>query len=439
MYSGPRKKYSRQLDQSLTTSQILSWARTFKTFTLFNSNSELQEHQDLYHRFDFLLAAGALEILNGENFFSSLQQMHTQGGDWLCGYLSYDLKNQTEDLHSRHKSENGFPDFHFFRPLYIISINDKHICVEYYDETCNVQSAAQLIEQLIISQPAAQSDTFVHLKARVSRDHYLEQAQKLKDHIQQGDIYEVNYCMEFNSENSITDPYSLYLRLNEISPMPFSAFYKFDDKYILCASPERFIAGRGKKIISQPVKGTAKKGRNIKEDEEIKNSLRNDPKERSENVMIVDLVRNDLSRTAAKGSVQVEELFGIKTFRQLHQMISTVISEKKDNADIVDVIKNAFPMGSMTGAPKIRAMELIDHYESSSRSVYSGAIGYIDPDKNFDFNVVIRTILYNNSTKYLSFSTGSALTAAADPEMEYEECMLKAKGIIAALSQPGMM
>ncbi len=207
--------------------------------------------------------------------------------------------------------------------------------------------------------------------------------------------------------------------------MPFSAFSKVQERFLMCASPERYLAKRGTKIISQPIKGTARRGKSTDEDQKIISTLYNDEKERSENVMIVDLVRNDLSRTAAKGSVKVEELFGIKTFLQLHQMTSTIVSELDPKFDISDVLKTTFPMGSMTGAPKIRAMQIIEEFEKTKRGWYSGTIGYISPEGDFDLNVIIRSILYNLSEKYLSFMVGSAITIGAEAEKEYDECLLK--------------
>lgn len=216
--------------------------------------------------------------------------------------------------------------------------------------------------------------------------------------------------------------------------MPFSCFYRMNNHSLVCASPERFLAKSGNKIISQPIKGTARRGKNRIEDDQVITRLRNDPKEQSENVMIVDLVRNDLSRTASKGSVHVEELFGIYTFRQLHHMISTIVSDIREDVHFTDVISHAFPMGSMTGAPKVRAMQLIEDYEETKRGLYSGSVGYITPDGDFDFNVVIRTILFNLEKKYLSFMVGSAITANSIPEKEYDECLLKANAMLNALS-----
>jgi len=259
---------------------------------------------------------------------------------------------------------------------------------------------------------------------------------EIQKHIQRGDVYELNYCVEFFSENCSIDMVEAWMEMNEFSPMPFSCFVKWKDKFLACASPERFLAKRNQKIISQPIKGTARRGNNADEDKIIVDRLRHDPKERAENVMIVDLVRNDLGRTAMRNSVVVEDLFGVYTFRNLHQMISTVVSEVAPSISAVDIIKGAFPMGSMTGAPKIRAMELIEKFENTKRGLYSGAVGYFSPTGDFDFNVVIRSLQYNASSKYLSFMVGSAITAKSDPEKEYDECLLKAEAMLRVLAHP---
>jgi para-aminobenzoate synthetase component 1 len=185
----------------------------------------------------------------------------------------------------------------------------------------------------------------------------------------------------------------------------------------------------GSKIISQPIKGTAKRLLSPIDDEKIAHDLMRDEKERAENVMIVDLVRNDLSKSSKKGSVQVEELCKVYTFKQVHQLISTVVSEVKDDVHPVDVIKDTFPMGSMTGAPKLSAMEIMEELEETKRGLYSGTVGYFTPDGDFDFNVVIRSILYNAAERYVSLSVGSAITAKSNPERECEECLLKAKAM----------
>jgi para-aminobenzoate synthetase component 1 len=265
------------------------------------------------------------------------------------------------------------------------------------------------------------------IKSRFSREEYVETVQKLKEHIKRGDIYEINFCQEFYAKAKI-DPQDTYLKLNSLSPTPFSAFLKLNQNYLMSASPERFMKKKGARIISQPMKGTIGRGSTKEEDESLKQKLASDVKERAENVMIVDLVRNDLSRTAKKGSVEVEELCGIYTFPQVHQMISTVVAEIEEK-DTVSCIKNAFPMGSMTGAPKVKSMELIEKYERSRRGLYSGSVGYFSPAGDFDLNVVIRSMFYNEKNMYLSYSVGGAITYLSDPQKEYEECLLKAKAM----------
>jgi len=243
----------------------------------------------------------------------------------------------------------------------------------------------------------------------------------------------MNFCQEFFAEGVRIDPLSMFDRLNQHSKAPFSAYYRLRDRYLLCASPERFLKKEGAKIISQPIKGTIRRGGDPKEDLGLKNQLASSEKDRSENVMIVDLVRNDLGRSCKAGSVEVEELFGIYGFNQVWQMISTVKGELEEGEDGIDAIRRAFPMGSMTGAPKVRSMQLIEEYEQSKRGLYSGAVGYIRPDGDFDFNVVIRSLLYNAADQYLSFQVGGAIVFDSVAEKEYEECLLKAKGILDVL------
>jgi para-aminobenzoate synthetase component 1 len=252
----------------------------------------------------------------------------------------------------------------------------------------------------------------------------------LKQHILRGDCYEINFCQEFFATEATIQPATVYERLSRISPNPFSALYRVQDKWLICASPERFLKKSGDKILSQPIKGTSKR---IPDDDKLdassKESLYKSTKEKSENVMVVDLVRNDLSKICEEGTVGVEELFGIYSFPQVHQMISTISGTLKQQVSFADIIKATFPMGSMTGAPKRNVMKLIEQYEKTKRGIFSGAVGYISPEGDFDFNVVIRSLMYNAGSNYLSFQTGSGITFYSDPEKEYEECMLKAQAI----------
>ena len=265
---------------------------------------------------------------------------------------------------------------------------------------------------------------------KISKEEYIKTIEQLRQHILRGDCYEINFCQEFFAEHAHIDPIAVYQKLSAASPNPFSALYKLDDKYLICASPERFLKKQGNHILSQPIKGTSKRIAGDAKQEAInKNSLYESQKDRSENVMVVDLVRNDLSMICSEGSVVVDELYGVYTFPQVYQMISTVSGELKKDISFTEIIKATFPMGSMTGAPKRSVLQLIEQYEKTKRGIFSGALGYITPSGDFDFNVVIRSIMYNQSSEYLSFQAGSGITFYSNPENEWEECLLKAEAI----------
>jgi para-aminobenzoate synthetase component I len=288
--------------------------------------------------------------------------------------------------------------------------------------------------RLQISDFRLQSEN-IKIEQKISKRNYIEKVAKMLSHINRGDIYEANFCMEFYAENVKLNPIEVYQKLEAISEAPFSVFFKNNTDYLLSASPERYLRKEDTKVISQPIKGTAKRYEDPELDKKSKIELSQNPKERTENIMIVDLVRNDLSHTAIKGSVIVEELCGIYSFKQVHQMISTISAEVLHTTSPIDIIKTTFPMGSMTGAPKISAMKIIEDLEETKRGLYSGAVGYFTPSGDFDFNVVIRSILYNSDANYVSFSVGSAITSASIPENEYEECMLKAKAMFEVLGK----
>jgi para-aminobenzoate synthetase component 1 len=366
-----------------------------------------------------------------ENAFQDLYQYQSQTKDWLFGYLSYDLKNDTEDLQSNNFDGLDFPDLFFFQPKKLFLIKENQIEMQYL-RMCDDEIEADFEEILsiasIIHHPSS-----INIQQRISKENYLSKVSKMLEHIHRGDIYEANFCMEFYAENAQIEPLEIYQKLNAISEPPFAVYFKNNFQYLLSASPERYLRKEGTKVISQPIKGTARRSFDLEQDEQLKSDLAQNEKERSENIMIVDLVRNDLSHTATKGSVQVEELCQIYTFKQVHQMISTIVSEVENTTSPIEILKTTFPMGSMTGAPKISAMQIIESLEETKRGLYSGAVGYFTPNGDFDFNVVIRSILYNSKNEYLSFSVGSAITSQAIPEMEYEECLLKAKAMFEVL------
>lgn len=408
--------------------KLMDFAKNFSYATVLTSN----QYPDPFGKYECMAAFGAYRILQvDEDSFEELIAFYEKRKSWLFGHFSYDLKNEVENLSSQHSKEHIFSQLSFFEPAYLLLQERGSGQVKaYVNDEVEPQPFLELIESLKRKEIGSAVDfNFPKMLAKMPKADYLQAINKLQEEIQFGNIYEVNYCQQFTAQLSDFSPYDAFLKLNKRSPMPFAAFYKNESAYAISASPERFLSKRENKLYSQPIKGTAKRGQNPEEDEIIKTQLRNDLKEQTENVMIVDLVRNDLSRTAAKASVKVEELFGVYTFPQVHQLISTVSSELSPEFHFVDAIKNAFPMGSMTGAPKVSAMKIIDRDEKSRRELYSGSIGYIDPEREFDFNVVIRTLLYNAKSHFLSLTVGGAITAAADAEKEYEECLLKAKAI----------
>jgi para-aminobenzoate synthetase component 1 len=412
------------------------WAQQFEHLHFFNG-MEVPSYP--YGVFPQRLAAGCVQEfrvagLDTESSFARLQAFHQQTGDWLVGYLGYDLKNEIEKLRSQNEDRLGFPLACFYQPRHLIDFREGEMIIHSLDDPAMV---FEEIRRTVVPEVNIQSveNGIPHrIRARVSREMYLQRVAAIQQHILEGDVYELNYCMEYFAEEAVLDPAATYERLNGLSPTPFSVFQRIGSHYLLCASPERFLKKAGNRLISQPIKGTIRRGENEAEDQLLRNQLRNDEKELAENMMIVDLVRNDLSRSARTGSVKVEEMFGIYSFRQVHQMISTVTAQLKETIPFTEAIRQAFPMGSMTGAPKIRAMELIDQYEQSRRGLFSGAVGYITPEGDFDFNVVIRSILYNATNQYLSFHVGSAITYDSVPDKEYEECLLKAQAIFRALS-----
>jgi para-aminobenzoate synthetase component 1 len=409
--------------------KALQWANSFDVCCYLDSNNFTEP----YSKFDALIAAGAKHelVANAGTAFDELENFRKNYPGWMTGFFCYDLKNEVEDLTSSGIGELGFPDLYFFVPRYLVVIKGGEIEII----ADNPQQIYEDIQHQILNA-ATEGIPPINIQSRLGKPAYLDAVAKIKQHISRGDIYVTNFCQDFFSAHADIDPLTVFLKLNELSPNPFACFFKCNDKYVLCASPERFLAKRADKLISQPIKGTAKRGKTSAEDEYIKQQLRDQTKEQQENVMIVDLVRNDLTRSAKPGSVKTEELFGVYSFKQVHQMISTVVCELQDGITPVQAIKNTFPMGSMTGAPKVRAMQLMEQYEVSRRGVYSGAVGYFNPDNDFDFNVVIRTILYNRDKKYLSFHAGSAITYYADAEKEYEECLLKAQAILEVLGNP---
>lgn len=407
--------------------KALQWANYFNTACLLDSNNNAAAG---YHSKDWLLAVDAIDELTcGTDAFEKLKEFQAHADSTIFGFLTYDLKNQIEKLESRHEDRPGFAELYFFKPRYLFEINGSKLTINRnYPETFEL---VEMIGKMKVDDalPAER----LQLKPRTPKATYLQNVARIKMQIEEGDFYEMNYCTEFYAEKATLNPIAVFNRLNESAQAPFSVFFKHAHRYLLCASPERFLKKEGSTLISQPIKGTIHKGATKDENDALKAQLHLDEKERAENVMIVDLVRNDLAKSAIPGTVKVNELFGIYTFNAVNQMISTVTATLKPETHFIEAIKNAFPMGSMTGAPKVEVMKNIERYEDVKRGLYSGSVGYITANGDFDFNVVIRSIFYNLQAQYLSIQAGGAITYDSIPEKEYDEILLKAKGMMHAL------
>ncbi len=411
--------WAKDINPSTVFESVGRWASHFSHFAFFVSSKQ-----------DFTVAIGAekfISIDESKGGFDKLEAFQHNSKSRIAGFFGYDLKNDLESLSSNNGDVLETPEAAFFEPSLWVTVADGKMEIE-----GNVEMLAlQLLDAV---DHFEKSDDFKFdgtLHPLTNREEYLEKANIIMNHLQRGDIYEANYCIQFTGEAQGFDPLNYFLALDSKTKAPFSVFAKLADFHIMSASPERFLKNEGGDLFSQPIKGTMKKGSNLEEDQAQIDALRADPKELSENVMIVDLVRNDLSRIAERGTVKVDELFGVQSFQTVHHLVSTV-SAKLDKVKFSewDAIKACYPMGSMTGAPKISAMNIIETNENFKRGAYSGAFGWMDPNGDFDFNVLIRTLFFNESNGRIGLGVGSAMTINADPEKEYDECMLKAKALI---------
>jgi len=402
---------------------MLQWAQPYSILLFLDNN----HYTSPYSKYECLLAAGSVNIITdtGQEALSLLARQHSEKNDWFFGHINYDYKNHLEKkLTSTHPIRTGWPDLHFFCPAIVCYIEAGKDILNIESYTLSPLDIYNEIINTVL--PPLMQQPALSFSQTINKAHYLQIIAALRQHIADGDCYEINFCNNAFCNNAMIDPVQVFHRLNALSPAPFAACYRLDDKYMMCASPERYLQKNGDRVIAEPIKGTARRDADAQKDLQIKTALRQDIKERAENVMIVDLMRNDLARCCEVGSVQVDELFGVYTFPQVHQLISTVSGKIKNDLTFADAIKCSFPMGSMTGAPKIKVMQLIDKYEASRRELFSGTVGYITPEGDFDFNVVIRSLFYSTKDQYLSYQTGGAITYDSKPEQEWEEMRLKA-------------
>lgn len=409
---------------------MLSWSNQFNICCFLDTH----QYKIAPNNYECLLAINPIyELHSTKEYLHALQVFISQHSNhWIFGHVSFNLKDEIFNTYSSTTNKIHFSPLYFFVPETVITLKDNHLTIY------TTQNNADIIFNSIKNTTPnfnTNANKQLNIQSRINKENYISTINKLKQHIKKGDCYEINFCQEFFAEDADINPLQVYKNIVEISPNPFSAFYKNNNQFLLCASPERFITKHGNKIISQPIKGTIKRDTNNEEmDNLLKQQLKNSEKDKSENVMIVDLVRNDLSKLCNKGTVHVDELFGIYSFPQVHQMISTISGEIDMDINFADVLNATFPMGSMTGAPKKKVLELTEKYENLNRGIYSGSVGYISPENNFDFNVVIRSIMYNNNNKYLSYMVGGGITFNSNAEDEYDECLLKAEAIRKVLS-----
>ena len=409
--------------------KLLNWASSFKQVAHYDNNNYAENRYSRYESLSAVSNGTAFERNTGANAWGDFENYKNLNPDnWFFGYFGYDLKNELEELSSNNQDFHTSASICFFIPETVVAIKTNSNLIE-----ISAENPKAVWDEILKAKP---TDEFypknISVKAAITKEDYIAAVDKIRAHIIEGDLYEMNFCQEFYA-NGLLEPASFFNRLNRFSPAPFSAWFKNDKQHIFSASPERFLYKDSEKVVSQPIKGTIQRSDDKMQDQMLKEELYMSEKDRAENVMIVDLVRNDLSRMAKIGTVEVEELFGIYGFRQVWQMISTVSAKLNNEADSIEAIKAAFPPGSMTGAPKIMSMELIEQYESSARGVFSGTLGYFSSEGNFDFNVLIRSIFYNEDSQNISFQTGGAIVYDSDPEKEYEECLLKAKAMLLAL------
>lgn len=427
-------------DFQKTKKQLLTWASQAGVFC-FLDNHRYPATIGSYPAaidtgFECLLAVGAIDRFQASagQAFSTLKSWALDRREWLFGHFAYDLAAETEPGPATQRPDLiGFPDLFFFVPVTLIQLSPTAIRIGRF------QDDAEAIWRQIANSPEGSPQTsgkapIPPFTARFAPGEYREAVAGLQRHILRGDCYEVNFCQEFYSQPASLDPLAGWQALSAASPNPFACFYRLNDRYLLCASPERYLKKKGDRLFSQPIKGTSARYPDMPAaDSASARDLFHSAKDRSENVMVVDLVRNDLSKVCLPGSVKVEELYGIYPFPQVFQMISTVSGTLLPDRHWTDAIRETFPMGSMTGAPKCRVVGLIDRYERSRRGIFSGAVGYVTPEGDFDFNVVIRSLMYNAASRYLSYQVGSGITFYSDPQAEYEECLIKAGGILKAL------
>ena len=404
--------------------RLLAWAESFPYAAIYDS---CQTQVDRYGRYDWLMgvaAADALRLTRWEEWAEAPPR-------WWMGGLPYELKNRFEPkLHTRIPAYVAWPEVAFFSPQILIERSRVNGGLRVQAETIEgLQAVVGLLSQSLALPATWEELPALRWQGNFSREGYLAQVERLRAHIREGDFYEINLAQAFHAEVELPHTAALFERLTAISPMPFAGYLQFGDHHLICASPERFLQLNAGQLCSQPIKGTAPRSADPEQDAAHRAYLAHSEKEQAENVMIVDLTRHDLHRSCFTGSVEVPHLFEIQAFPQVYQLVSTITGRKRSELTAAQVLAQTFPPGSMTGAPKVMTMTMIDRYEPEGRGLYAGSLGYLTPEGDFDFNVVIRSLIYQAAQQRLSYHVGGAITYDSDPEREYEETLTKAAAI----------
>lgn len=418
-------------DSHQIKSKLIQWADQFEEVVWLDSN----DYPNSHNNYQAILAVEAERFFRTDSIkaLDELKEYRKTNKDWLFGYLSYDAANLGVTQTNQKSDLLQFSKLNFFHPRKIFILKKNRIEIHYSSEKQDeIEKDWNSINEIIPKKPSHKKLN-LDVKARLSKQDYLDKVKTIISYIDQGKIAEINFCQEFYTQANLEHPLTVYQHLNKISKTPFAAYLRLNDKYVMCASPERYLSHTDGEVKAQPIKGTAKRKKKELEDQQFRIALENNEKEVLENTIATEMIVNELYAIAEEGSVQVTELSKAYTFEQVHQLISTIVCQLHPKLEAIDAIIATYPMGSMTGIPKESSLSIIDELENFNRSLYSGSIGYFAPNDDFDFNVVIRSILYNATTNYVSFAAGGAITALSDPEKEYEECMVKVKAMAEVL------
>ena len=383
--------------------------------------------------------ADPFKLLRGLLGKPSVSDQNVRFAGGALGYWGYDLARRQIHLHDQARDAEGLPDM-------MIGIYDWAIQLDHHNKTAELLSykrypqtelmLQQLLERLQYKNDVVKNDFCVHghINSNFSRVAYKRSFEAVQEYLQAGDCYQINLAQRFSAQAS-GDAFFAYCKLRKLSPSPYSAFINFPQVQILCASPERFLLVKQRQVETKPIKGTRPSVADAKQNQLLVQDLRSNPKDRAENLMIVDLLRNDLGKNCTPGSIKVPKLFEVESYATVHHLVSTVTGELAEGHDAIGLLRDCFPGGSVTGAPKVRAMEIIEQLEPQRRGVYCGSIGYIGFDGNMDCNIAIRTLVYGNGE--IRAWAGGGIVADSDMDAEYQETLDKAEAMLSMLKYFG--